>query len=123
GNLHTNLDLTLVAENRRYFENGNHTTVLAFDKQKIVGCVSLAYMWIMPTFEHRTGLRAHLMNVYTKSEYRRRGIAKKMIELLIDEAKGKGVTEISLDATEMGRPLYKALGFEDNRAGMVLELK
>ena len=116
-------DETLVAENRRYFEDGNHTTVLAFDQQKIVGCASLAYMWIMPTFEHPTGLRAHLMNVYTKSEYRRKGIAKEMIELLLDEAKEKGVTEISLNATEMGRPLYKALGFEDNCTGMVLELR
>ena len=67
-------DEILIAENRRYFENGNHTTVLAFDQQNIVGCASLAYMWIMPTFEHPTGLRAHLMNVYTKSEYRRKGM-------------------------------------------------
>ena len=28
-----------------------------------------------------------------------------MVEILIDEAKENGVTEISLDATEMGRPL------------------
>ena len=61
-------------------------------------------------------------SVYTKSEYRRRGISKSMVEMVIDEAKAKGVTEISLNATEMGRPLYEALGFENNCAGMVLEL-
>lgn len=43
-----------------------------------------------------------------------------MVELLIAEAKEKGVTEISLDATEMGRTLYEAIGFERNCAGMVL---
>ena len=37
--------------------------------------------------------------------------------------KERGVTEISLDATEMGRPLHEALGFEKNCAGMVLELR
>ena len=116
-------DETLVAESRKYFENGNQTTVLALDDETVVGCASLSYIWIMPTFDHPTGTRAHLMNVYTKSNYRRKGISKRMVEMLIDEAKEKGVTEISLDATEMGRPLYEALGFENNCAGMVLELR
>ena len=116
-------DETLVAESRKYFENGNQTTVLALDDETVVGCASLSYIWIMPTFDHPTGIRAHLMNVYTKSGYRRRGISKRMVEMLIDEAKAKGVTEISLDSTEMGRPLYKALGFEENCAGMIIELR
>jgi len=116
-------DELLVNESRKYFESGNQTTVLAFDNDKVVGCASLSYIYIMPTFDHPTGARAHLMNVYTKTEYRRKGISKRMVEILIDEAKEKGVTEISLDATEMGRPLYEALGFEKNNAGMVLELR
>jgi len=116
-------DAKLVDESRKYFENGNQTTVLAFDNDEIVGCASLSYIWIMPTFDHPTGLRAHLMNVYTKAEYRRKGISRRMVEMLIDEAKEKGVTEISLDSTKMGRPLYEALGFEQNGAGMVLELR
>lgn len=116
-------DKILVSESRKYFEDGNQTTILALDNDIVVGCASLSYVWIMPTFDHPTGVRAHLMNVYTKSEYRRRGISRRMVGLLIDEAKEKGVTEISLDSTEMGKPLYAALGFENNSAGMVLELK
>lgn len=116
-------DEAFMAESRRYFENGDQTTVIALDDGKVAGCASLSYIRIMPTFDHPTGARAHLMNVYTKSEHRRRGIAKRMIEMLICEAKEKGVTEISLDATEMGRPLYEALGFEASRAGMVMELR
>jgi len=115
-------DEKFIAESRQYFENGNQTTVLAIDNDKVVGCASLSYIWIMPTFDHPTGKRAHLMNVYTESGYRRRGISKRMVKILIDEAKEKGVTEISLDATDMGRPLYEALGFEANCAGMVMEL-
>ncbi|MDO4967053.1 MAG: GNAT family N-acetyltransferase [Lachnospiraceae bacterium] len=115
-------DEALVAESRKYFESGNQTTVLALDNEKVIGCASLSYIWIMPTFDHPTGIRAHLMNVYTKSEHRRKGISTCMIQMLIDEAREKGVTEISLDATEMGRPLYETLGFKTNSAGMVLEL-
>ncbi len=43
--------------------------------------------------------------------------------IAIDEAKSKGCTEISLDATEQGRFLYTQLGFTANNNGMVLNLK
>jgi len=115
-------DDTFVSETKKYFEIGNQTTILAFDNEEVVGCATLSYIWIMPTFDHPTGNRAHLMNVYTKSEYRRRGISKRMIGMLIDEARKKGVTEISLDATQMGRPLYEVLGFEASSEGMVMKI-
>lgn len=116
-------DENFIFESRRYFESGEQTTVIASDGETLVGCASLSYTWIMPTFSHPTGNRAHLMNVYTRADYRRRGISKKMVEILIDEAKENGVTEISLDATEMGRPLYESLGFKASESCMVMELE
>ena len=109
----------LVTKSREYFENGNQTTILAIDG-KVIGCATLSYIDIMPTFSHPTGKRAHLMNVYTNSEYRRQGIAMKMLSMLFEEAKKKGVTEISLDATESGRPLYKKVGFTESKECMVM---
>ena len=116
-------DENFIFESRRYFESGEQTTVIASDGETLVGCASLSYTWIMPTFSHPTGNRAHLMNVYTRADYRRRGISKKMVEILIDEAKENGVTEISLDATEMGRLLYESLGFKASDSCMVMELE
>lgn len=110
----------LINESRDYFLNGDHLTVLATDGDEVVGCASMSFIRIMPTFGHPTGKRAHLMNVYTRSEYRRRGIARRMVELLIDESWKAGATEISLDATESGRPLYESLGFTDSTECMVL---
>lgn len=114
-----------VNETKEYYENGNQTTVLAFDSetQKAIGCATLSYIYIMPTFDHPTGKRGHLMNVYSNPDYRRKGIGKTMVQLLIDEGKKKGITEISLDATQMGEKLYSAMGFSKNDAAMVLELK
>ena len=116
-------DENFISESRRYFESGEQTTVIASDGETLVGCASLSYTWIMPTFSHPTGKRAHLMNAYTRADYRRRGISKKMVEILIDEAKENGVTEISLDATEMGRPLYESLGFKASDSCMVMDLE
>ena len=110
----------LIDYSRDYFLNGDQTTVLALDGKTVIGCASMSYMTIMPTFSHPTGKRAHLMNVYTNSNYRRQGIARRMVTMLIDDAWGKGATEISLDATESGRPLYESLGFKDSKECMVL---
>ena len=107
-----------------YFLNGQHTTVLAVDEEngKTIGCATLCYMEFMPTFSHPTGKRAHLMNVYTAPDYRGQGIARRMVKWLIEEARRRGVTEISLDATASGRPLYRKLGFRDSEECMVLVL-
>lgn len=115
-------DSVLVEESRKYFEKGDQTTVLAYDGDDVVGCASMSYIYVMPTFSHPTGKRAHLMNVYTRKDHRRMGISKKMIEILIEEARQKGATEISLDATDMGRPLYEVLGFTASDSGMVMKL-
>lgn len=111
----------LIQMSREYFENGKQTTVLAVDGA-VIGCATLCYLEIMPTLSHPTGRRAHLMNVYTDAAYRRQGIALKMLNMLIEEAKERGVTEISLDATEQGRPLYKRCGFTESEECMVLNL-
>ena len=110
----------LVEESRDYFLNGDHITILAMDGSEVIGCASMSFIRMMPTFSHPTGRRAHLMNVYTRNEYRRQGIARKMVNMLIDETWKRGATEVSLDATKMGRPLYESLGFTASTEGMVL---
>lgn len=111
----------LIENSKLYFQNGNQTTVLAIE-DKVIGCATICYIEMMPTFSHPTGKRAHLMNVYTNSEYRRQGIALHMLDMLIQEAKKNGVTEISLDATELGKPLYEKCNFVESEECMVLDL-
>ncbi len=111
----------LLDHSTEYFKHGNQTTVLALDSD-VVGCATICYIETMPTFSHPTGKRAHLMNVYTRFEYRRQGIGLHMMKMLIEKAKEEGVTEISLDTTEMGKPLYKKCNFVESRECMVLNL-
>lgn len=115
-------DAVLVKESRNYFAEGDQTTVLALEQGQVIGCATLCYIGLMPTFSHPTGKRAHLMNVYTRERYRRQGIAARMVEMLIREARVRGATEISLDATESGRPLYERLGFAASKECMVMSL-
>ena len=66
---------------------------------------------VMPTYHNPSGKKAYIMNIYTKPLYRRKGIAYKTLDMLVTEAKRKGITAISLEATDMGRPLYEKYGF------------
>lgn len=45
-----------------------------------------------------------------------------MVSMLLDEAKEKGVTYISLDTTKSGEPLYKSLGFDFSKENMGINL-
>ena len=45
------------------------------------------------------------MNMYTAPKYRRQGIAKHTLDLLVNDAKAQGVSQIALEATDMGQPL------------------
>ena len=111
---------SFIAQTADFLAHGDQTTVLAMDGELPVGCATICYMTWLPTLSHPTGRRAHLMNVYTAPDYRRQGLARQMVTALMDEAKARGVTEISLDATQAGRPLYEALGFRANDEGMTI---
>ena len=88
-----------------------HLAYLIFDENIFVGAGGISYYQVMPTYHNPTGRKAYIMNMYTKPEYRRKGIALKTLDLLVKDAMERGVTAISLEATAMGRPLYEKYGF------------
>lgn len=98
-----------------YYKNAlkddSHSAYLVFDGETFVGTGAVSYFQVMPTFHNPTGKKAYIMNMYTKPSYRRLGIAFKILDLLVTEAKVKGITAISLEATQMGKPLYTKYGF------------
>ena len=51
------------------------------------------------------------MNMYVAPEYRRRGIARNLLDLLIADSRERGIDFITLEATQMGRKLYENYGF------------
>ncbi len=109
-------------ETEHYFRHGDQVTVLAWDGETAVGCASICYISVMPTFSHPGGKRAHLMNVYVRGSHRRQGIARNMLEYLIEDARKRNASQITLDTTPAGRPLYASLGFEASGEGMVKNL-
>lgn len=59
------------------------------------------------------GIVGTVMNVYTKPEYRRQGLAGKLLKMLLDDSEKMGLDFVELKATDSGYRLYKSVGFED----------
>ena len=60
----------------------------------------------------RLGPEAIILNVFTERAWRRRGLARQLMEQVIAWARAHGVVRLVLHASAEGRPLYERLGFE-----------
>jgi ribosomal protein S18 acetylase RimI-like enzyme len=56
--------------------------------------------------------RATILNVYTNPEFRRRDIARKLMQTMIAWCQQEGFARVTLHASPDGRHLYESLGFE-----------
>jgi GNAT superfamily N-acetyltransferase len=56
--------------------------------------------------------RAWILNMYTEPQARRHGIAKQLLQTMLDWCRNEGFRTISLHASPAGRPLYESLGFQ-----------
>ena len=55
--------------------------------------------------------RAWILNMYTEPPYRRQGIARQLVETMIEWCRGEGFTAVALHASKEGRPIYESMGF------------
>ena len=55
--------------------------------------------------------RAVILNVYTELEFRRRGIARLVMETILAWIRGYGLKSVNLHSSAEGRALYEKLGF------------
>lgn len=60
----------------------------------------------------REGREAIVVNVFTEPKYRRRGLARVLMEQVIAWVRAHGIARLVLHASPDGRRLYEQLGFE-----------
>ena len=114
--LSDDVDMTLVEKEsyayyKRALATGEHIAYLVYDSGRFIGAGGVSFYQVMPTYHNPGGKKAYIMNMYTAPEYRRQGIAFHTLDLLVKEAKERGVPQIALEATDRGRPLYEKYGF------------
>ena len=99
---------------RKAIPDGSFRSWLACDDGRVVAGGAVV---ISPWPSHAYDLdcrRVTILNVYTEPEYRRRGIARQIMETIIVWCRQEGFARVTLHASEQGRHLYESLGFVDS---------
>ena len=109
--------LSLIANNLpSYYTNHLNKDLIVFvcrNENQILGCCFLCISEKPSNPSFINGRTGTVMNVYTRPQFRRRGIARELMKLLLAESKRNNLDFVELKATDSGYSLYKALGFED----------
>ncbi len=109
-------DLTIIEKVTRDFLDSSWdkapTAYLSIEDDSIQGGCSIAFYTILPSRKNPSGKNAYILNLFVEPEYRKQGVATRLLTHIIKICKENGVGRVSLHATPMGFEVYKSIGFE-----------
>ena len=96
----------------RALANGTYRHWLAVDPSGAVAGGGGVLLSPWPANPHDPCVeRAIILNVYTEVEFRRRGMARLVMETILAWIRGYGLKSVNLHSSAEGRALYEKLGF------------
>lgn len=98
----------------RHMADGTFVSWIALDGDRIIGTSGMSFVEKPPYFGCPNGKIGLLSSMFTSNSYRRRGIAKTLLEKVINEAKEYGCGTVQITASDMGVLLYTDFGFRKN---------
>ncbi|SCZ81355.1 GNAT family N-acetyltransferase [Pseudobutyrivibrio xylanivorans] len=106
----------------RHMADGTFVSWLAMDGDKIIGTSGMSFVEKPPYFTCTSGKLGLLSSMYTNPDYRRMGIAKELLDRVVNEARNYGCGSVHITASDMGVKLYTAYGFKHNGNFMMYNL-
>ncbi|MDV6373181.1 GNAT family N-acetyltransferase [Deinococcus arenicola] len=91
--------------------DGGYSGILIERGEQIVAGAGVSWQMLPPSPRTVTPLRAYIQNVYVAPEERGQGLAGYLMQVLLDECRARGVEQVSLHASDAGKPTYDKLGF------------
>ena len=105
----------ITAQLYKYLEEHLHRDMSAYfyvdENGRPLSTVFLVRLEKPANVHFENGKTAYLMNVFTYEDYRGRGYASAILEVLLEDARQEGITCIDVSSTPMGRALYMKNGF------------
>jgi ribosomal protein S18 acetylase RimI-like enzyme len=99
-----------------YFKNHVERDMIAYIAEEDREFISSVFLLIIEKPANPsmiTGRIGNILNVYTKPEYRRRGLAGQLLKQAVKDAEDMELSYLELGASKAGYPLYKKIGFEE----------
>lgn len=97
-------------------DDGRYYGFMVMDEGRPAAGIGLMSIDWPPHPAHPTqDQRGYVLNVYVEPAYRRRGLATALMKLAEAEFARRGLGFAVLHATEVGRPVYQALGWAATR--------
>ena len=119
-------DIDLIPPLRDYYDrhmsDGTFVSWLALDKDRIIGTSGMSFVEKPPYFGCPSGRIGLLSSMFTDPGYRRMGIAKELLNRVVEEARAYGCGAVQITASDMGVKLYTAYGFVHNNNFMQYKL-
>lgn len=97
---------------KRMMAEGKYLGWIMFEGGEPVASAGLMMQdWPPGPFDPVGVLRGYLLNVFVETGYRKRGLARELVDACMAEARRRGIRVVTLHASDAGRPLYERLGF------------
>lgn len=103
---------------RPRIEAGRYIGWFAVEGDTVLGGAGAVLLDWGPTRANPGGQMARIVNVFSAQPLRGRGMARELMQAVMQQCEGLGVREFNLGATPQARGLYRSLGFEDYAAEM-----
>lgn len=98
----------------RHMADGTFVSWLALDGERIIGTSGMSFVEKPPYFGCPSGKIGLLSSMFTDPNYRRQGIAKELLDRVVNEARAYGCGTVQITASDMGVKLYTFYGFVHN---------
>ncbi len=98
----------------RHLSDGTFVSWVAVDDDKIIGTSGMSFVEKPPYYGCPSGKIGLLSSMFTDKAYRRQGIARHLLSLVMDEARKNGCGTVQITASDMGVLLYTDFGFVKN---------
>lgn len=106
----------------RHMADGTFVSWIALDGNKIIGTSGMSFVEKPQYFGCPSGKIGLISSMFTNPNYRRCGIAKELLNKVVEEAKAYGCGCVQITASDMGVKLYSAYGFVYNKNFMQYKL-